>query len=188
MDRPALDRVEDDGIVARGRDLVRVAEAHPALLEPRPHHPRARHDDRLPALAHPDRGLVRALEAVDGRVGVVVGRDGDVVVARLGDPAGHGEGRGGGGDHAPRAVGRASAVPDETVKLMLAKGCSGKTRRQTCLHLVCDDAYTHRTPRSTSGRKRAKHPFGAILVPRAKQQHAVRRDAETNGSPEWSIS
>ena len=128
MDRPALNRVKDDGVVTRGGDLVRVTEPHPALLEPRAHRPRARHDDRLAALAHPDRGLVRALEAVDGRVGVVVGRDGDVVVARLGDPAGHGEGRGGGGDHAPRAVRRASAVADETVKRMLAKGCTGESR------------------------------------------------------------
>ena len=112
-DRSALDRVEHDGVVARGRGLVRVREVHPALLELGPSGPGARDDDRRTALAHPDRGLVRSLEAVDGRVGVAVGRDGVAVEACLGDPAGHGEGRGGGGDHAPRAVGRVSTVADE---------------------------------------------------------------------------
>ena len=50
MDFSAFNRVEDDGVVARGSDLVRVSEAHPALLKRGLHGTSSGDDDSLAAL------------------------------------------------------------------------------------------------------------------------------------------
>lgn len=88
-----------DTVVARGNDLVVVTEAHPAIFESSLDRAHAEPEHDRPALAHPDRRLMRPLEAVDHVLGDVVRRDGDVVFPSLRDPAGHPERRRDRGDH-----------------------------------------------------------------------------------------
>ena len=57
-----------------------------------------------------------ALKSVDCGVSVVVGRDRDVVLSRLGDPPSHRKGGRCRRDHAPRPVGGVAAVADEASK------------------------------------------------------------------------
>ena len=113
MDGTAFNGVHKHRIVARGGDLVRVSEGHPAIFEDGLHGTSAGSEDDLAALAHPDRGLVGALETVYGGVRVVVGCNGNIVLACLGHPTGHGEGRRGGRDHTPGAVGGVTPITYE---------------------------------------------------------------------------
>ena len=110
----ALDGIEHDGVVARDRGLVRMAEVHSAVLEIRAYCPSARNDDEWTALSHPDGMLMCSLEAMDRCVAIIVGRDRTAIEARLGDPARHGEGRSSRGDHASRPIGRVSTVTYES--------------------------------------------------------------------------
>ncbi len=103
-------------VIARRRRLVLLSKRQTPLLERRLHHADAGGQDDLPALAHPDRGLVRSLEAVNLRVGVIVRSDRDIVLSCLCDPARHPEGWGDRGDHPSRAVGRVAAVPDHPAR------------------------------------------------------------------------
>ena len=86
-------------VVAGSDDFVVVAEFHASLFENSLDVACTRSNDDLAAFAHPYCGLVGALEAVYGVVGMVVGCDRDVVLAGLSNPTGHGEWRGCGWDH-----------------------------------------------------------------------------------------
>jgi hypothetical protein len=97
-------------IVAGSDDFVIVAECHPTLDKEALDVSHTGGNDDLAALPHPNGGLMCALEAVYRSVSEVIGRDGDIVLAGLRYPAGHGERRGGGGDHATRSVGRVATI------------------------------------------------------------------------------
>lgn len=113
VDPPALGGVHENGVVACARELVGMAEVHAPLFEDASDLSRSGDDDELPAVAHPDCGLVRRLEPVDGRVGVVVGIGGHPVLSRLRDPACHAERRGDSWDHPAGAVRGNTAVAYE---------------------------------------------------------------------------
>ena len=83
----------------------------------------------LRALAHPYRGLVSPLEAVYRGVSVVVWRDRHVVLARLRNPARHGERRCSRRDHTTRAIGGVPTVSNEPVlvRVMKARGKYGRS-------------------------------------------------------------
>ena len=103
-------------IIAGTDDLIRMRELPSSVLEPRLHIPSTRNNDNLAAFSHPDSWLVCPLEAVYGRVGVVVWRDRDIVLTRLRDPACHRERRSRRGYHPARSVGRVAAIADETAR------------------------------------------------------------------------
>ena len=84
VDGAALNGFHKHRVITRGGDFVSVSEGHPAIFEDGLHGTSAGSEDNLAALAHPDRGLVGALEAVYRGVRVVVGCDGDVTVTAAG--------------------------------------------------------------------------------------------------------
>jgi hypothetical protein len=101
-------------IVAGGNDFVIVAECHPTLSKGTLDVSSTRGNNDLATLPHPNGGLMRALKAMDSSICKVVGRDRDIVLASLRHPAGHGERRGGGGDHASRPIGGVATVAYQT--------------------------------------------------------------------------
>ena len=104
--------VEEYRVVTRSSDLVLVLEAHAAVFEHRMDVARPGSEDGLAAFAHPDGRLMGALKAMNGRVGVVVGRHGDEVLACLRCPTRHSERRRRRRNHSSRAIWRAPAITD----------------------------------------------------------------------------
>lgn len=117
----SFNRVHAHAVIARRRELVVVAKAHPATCKVVLDRACAGDDDDLCTLAHPDSRLMGPLEAMYLGVCVVIWRDRHVVLARLSDPASHGKRWCSGRDHTARAVGRIPAVPNEPVLYVLEK-------------------------------------------------------------------
>ena len=85
-------RLETYTVVARGDDLIVMLERHSAVFKHRVHISNTRCKYDLATFAHPYRRLVCSLESVYLGISVVIWRDRYVVLARLRDPARHGEG------------------------------------------------------------------------------------------------
>ncbi len=92
-DARAVSSAQGHGIVIRPGGFVAVRESEPAGFGRCAEVADLRHQSDVAVVAHPDCRLVRADEAADGRVVVLIRRDADLVLAGLRGPVRHCERR-----------------------------------------------------------------------------------------------
>jgi hypothetical protein len=128
-DGSPLDCIEVNTVVTRCRNFFTVAESHSSSFKQTLNRACAGDNNYLPTLTHPYGRLMSSLEAMYRSVCVIIWSDRYIVLTRLSDPSCHGKRWSGRRNHSARAVGRISAITNESTLEGALRGAIGVGRR-----------------------------------------------------------